>query len=114
MSKIILFHHIRKLLPYSPPFLLVDKILNWSNNEWIEVEKVVSGSDPLVYSHLIDGPSIIPGVILIELVGQASVLLNRLSANNTKDETSSTTINVLGRCKADFFHPAFVGDVIRG
>lgn len=115
MSNILLFHEIRKLLPYTPPFLFVDKILDWSINEWIEVEKVISGSDPIVYSHLINGPPVIPGVILIEFVGQASLLLDILSGNNNyKERLIPGEINVLARCKADFFSPAFVGDVIKG
>ena len=55
MEKVLHFEQIRELLPYSSPFLLVDKITDWISNEKIIGKKVISGSDPLIYSHFKSG-----------------------------------------------------------
>lgn len=114
MEKVLHFEQIRELLPYSSPFLLVDKITDWISNEKIIGKKVISGSDPLIYSHFKSGMVLVPGVILIELVGQAGLLLSILSSTHTnRDNTIDNSENVvLAKCKADFYGTIRVGDTI--
>lgn len=100
------YHQLLELLPYRSPWMQIDRLLSWDNRS-IVVQKVVSGADPLVATHFPQGPSVIPGVLYIELVSQAVLLLGKLSTD-PKAATKQTT--VLARCKADFVSPGFVGD----
>lgn len=109
MPNSILFAEIRKLMPYSHPLTLVDYVIDWEPNKWIEVKKVISGTDPLVNAHFPQGPAIFPGVLLIEFVGQAGLLLNILSANSKEQDSS---IDLLARCKANFYKAIHVGDIV--
>jgi 3-hydroxyacyl-[acyl-carrier-protein] dehydratase len=108
------YHQIVRLVPYRSPWLLLDRVLRWDEKH-IVVQKAISGADPMMAAHLSDGPSIMPGVLYIELVGQATMLLSVLTcpektARDPKIENKSTA--VLARCKADFISPAFIGEVI--
>lgn len=109
MPEPIYFEEIRALLPYSPPLILIDQVVDWAPLEWILVSKVVSGADPLVNAHFPNGPAIMPGVLLIELVGQAGLLLGILSAPPDAEEKS---LDVLGRCKARFYRMVRAGETI--
>lgn len=103
------YHQIIKLVPYRSPWLLIDHVVSWNENS-IVVQKAISGSDPLMCAHLSDGPSIMPGVLFIELMGQATMLLSTLTSTAPPDERTA----VLGRCKGEFYSPAYIGEVITG
>jgi len=102
------YHQIVRLVPYRSPWLLIDRVVAW-DRKTITVQKSISGSDPMMAAHLADGPSIMPGVLYIELVGQATMLHGVLnsSTQNRQDGTA-----VLGRCKGEFLSPAFIGETI--
>ncbi len=97
---------VLRLMPFRPPWLLVDSVDSWVPGERIELTKVFRPDDPLVTSHLDTRQDIVPGVLLIELVGQAGFLLGRLT-----DPRKPT--NFLTRCKAHFFTPAFSGQQLK-
>lgn len=108
------YHQVRALLPYRSPWLLIDRLISWGDKR-IVVQKVVSGADPMVATHFPEGPSVIPGVLYIELVSQAILLLGKLAQG--VDSTAASTVTkgkntVLARCKADFLSPGFVGDTL--
>ncbi|WP_192215525.1 3-hydroxyacyl-ACP dehydratase FabZ family protein [Methylobacterium bullatum] len=96
---------IEELLPYRHPILMVDEVCSWCADE-IVVKRHVDGADPNIDGHLIDGPKIMPGVLLIELVGQAAFLHGRLIGEGNSDPV------VLGRCKARFIRPAMAGEYV--
>lgn len=60
---------IKKLLPHRPPFLLVDKVLEMSDNCIIAMRSV-SLNEPYFIGHFPDEP-IMPGVLLVEAMAQA-------------------------------------------
>ncbi len=60
---------IKKLLPHRPPFLLVDKVLEMTDNCIIAMRSV-SGNEPYFVGHFPDEP-IMPGVLLVEAMAQA-------------------------------------------
>ncbi len=113
MSRIALpqrmdYHQIIRLVPYRSPWLLIDRLLSW-DDKTIVVQKSISGSDPMMVAHLVDGPSIMPGVLNIELVGQATMLHGILTGTHGDDSGNAA---VLGRCKGEFISPAFIGETI--
>lgn len=103
------YHELLELLPYRSPWMLIDRLISWKDNN-IVVQKVVSGADPMVASHFPKGPSVIPGVLYIELVSQAVLLLGKLLVGSGEAPEGQTT--VLARAKADFLSPGFIGDTL--
>lgn len=102
------YHELLELLPYRSPWMLIDRLISWKDKH-IVVRKVISGADPMVATHFPKGPSVIPGVLYIELVSQAVLLLGKLSAGKGAPAGETT---VLARCKADFMSPGFIGDCL--
>lgn len=64
---------IRKLLPHRYPFLLVDKIIDIKDDAIVGV-KCVTVNEPFFQGHFPDEP-IMPGVLIIEAMGQVGGLL---------------------------------------
>jgi len=62
-------NEIRKILPHRPPFLLVDKVLDISD-EYIIALKNVSMNEPFFVGHFPDEP-LMPGVLQVEAMAQA-------------------------------------------
>lgn len=104
------FHQVRILLPYAPPMVLVDRVCDWHEDGSIWVEKVISGADPFTSGHFPDGPAIAPGIMLIELVAQAGVILGRLLA--MQDDAGVGRVGVTSRVNAHYFAPVYVGDTV--
>lgn len=69
---------VQDLLPHRYPFLLVDRIVDFKALDYIDALKMVSGLDPYLQGHFPEQP-IVPGVIIIEALAQASGILGRLS-----------------------------------
>lgn len=97
---------IARLVPFQPPWLLLDSVDDWVCGEKIFLTKTFRVDDPLILSHLDVRGDIVPGVLLIELIGQAGYLLGRLS-------DPSKPANALTRCKAHFFAPALSGQELK-
>ncbi len=72
-------NQIKKILPHRPPFLLVDKVLELSE-EHIVAMKNVTMNEPFFVGHFPDEP-IMPGVIQVEAMVQAGgiFVLNQVS-----------------------------------
>lgn len=102
------YHQILKLVPYRSPWLLLDRVVSWDNKR-IVVQKSISGADPMMAAHLAEGPSIMPGVLYIEFVGQATMLLGVLSSGG---KPGPDGVAVLARCKGEFLSPAYIGETI--
>jgi len=66
-------NQIRNLLPHRYPFLMIDKILSVTDNEVIAM-KNVTYNEPFFQGHFPD-ESLMPGVLLIEAMAQASGFL---------------------------------------
>lgn len=83
------------------------------------VEKRVDGEDPTILNHLIGGPRLMPGAMMIEMVGQAALLLEQLSKYDASPNLISPSppvgpilFKVLARCKAKFIRPVYAGDTL--
>ena len=61
-------NQIKKILPHRPPFLLVDKVLEMTDNN-ITAVKNVSLNEPFFVGHFPDEP-IMPGVLQVEAMAQ--------------------------------------------
>lgn len=74
MTKIEDIHRIFELLPHRYPFLLVDRIVELVEDEKIVALKNVSINEPFFQGHFPQEP-IMPGVLIVEAMGQAGGLL---------------------------------------
>jgi len=101
------YHQLIKLVPYRSPWLLMDNIFRWDENS-IVVSKEISGTDPMMAAHLANGLSIMPGILLIEFMGQATMLLSTLTSKAPPSEQTA----VLARCKGKFISPVRIMELI--
>ena len=69
---------IHEMIPHRYPFLLIDKVLDYSPMEFIHGVKAVSALDPYLQGHFPGNP-VMPGVLMVEALAQASAILGRVS-----------------------------------
>lgn len=69
---------IFKLLPHRYPFLLVDRVLTYKPFDYLTALKNVTLNEPFFQGHFPGNP-IMPGVLMIEAMAQASAILSNLS-----------------------------------
>ena len=65
---------IMKLLPHRYPFLLVDRVLEFTPRQSITAIKNVTINEPFFQGHFPDFP-VMPGVLIIEALAQTAALL---------------------------------------
>lgn len=102
------FDRIRSLLPMSYPFLMIDRVLAWEAGKRIVTRKCVTGGEPYFQGHFTKGPAVVPGVLLLEAIGQSALLLGLLGG----DATTEGTTHMLAEAKVVFRAPARPGDVV--
>ena len=101
---------IQKILPHRYPFLLVDRITDLKQGEYIEGFKNVSISEPVFQGHFPDHP-IYPGVMIIEGMAQAGGVLAFKSMDNaTQEEIENKVVYFMSIDKAKFRAPVTPGD----
>jgi 3-hydroxyacyl-[acyl-carrier-protein] dehydratase len=69
---------ILKLLPHRYPFLLVDRVLDYKVFDYLVAIKGVTMNEPFFQGHFPGNP-IMPGVLMLEALAQASGILSNLS-----------------------------------
>lgn len=99
---------IRGMLPHRYPFLFVDRVIDWTVNETLHARKLVSASEPVLQGHFPGNP-ILPGVVQVEAMAQAAVLLAQLSGG-FDPETQLCLFMAIQ--KAKFRAPVVPGDVL--
>ena len=81
-------HEILELLPHRYPFLLIDRVLELDPDKSIVALKNVTINEPFFPGHYPHHP-VMPGVLMIEAMAQASALLSFKSMGGGKlDEKS--------------------------
>lgn len=103
----ITFEEIRTLLPQKYPFLFIDKVIEFEEGKRILCVKNVSGNEPVFVGHFPDF-AIMPGVLIIEAMAQASIILFKKSM---AAQSSKETVFLLASVgNARFTKPVFPGD----
>ncbi len=76
---------ILRYLPHRYPFLLVDKVVKVVSGEYIHAIKNVSNNEPFFQGHF-PSRAIMPGVLIIEALAQASGILLFHTAGRLPEE----------------------------
>ena len=77
-------HQIIKKLPHRYPFLLVDRVIEFEKDQRIKALKNVTINEPFFNGHFPNRP-VMPGVLMLEALAQASALLSFSSEGETSD-----------------------------
>ena len=78
---------IRKYLPHRYPFLLVDRVIEIELNKYIKAYKNITNNEPYFIGHFPE-KSVVPGVLILEAMAQASGILGFKTMSKTPDEGS--------------------------
>ena len=71
---------VLSLLPHRYPFILVDRVLDYKAYDFLVAIKNVTINEPFFSGHFPGNP-IMPGVLMLESLAQASAILSSLSRN---------------------------------
>lgn len=74
IKKTIDINQIKELLPHRYPFLLVDRVLDYTPRESLTAIKNVTVNEPFFNGHFPQKP-VMPGVLMIEAMAQAGGIL---------------------------------------
>jgi len=98
---------VQEILPHRYPFLLIDGVADFDKEAGtIEAYKLVSASDPILQGHFPGNP-VMPGVLLIESMAQAAVVLGALCGFYDAEKHHCFFMKIE---KARFVNPAVPGD----
>lgn len=78
MTQSVEINDILDLLPHRYPFLLVDRVLDYKEFDYLVAIKNVTINEPFFQGHFPGNP-IMPGVLMLESLAQASAILSSLS-----------------------------------
>ncbi len=76
---------IKNLLPHRYPFLLLDRVIDFEKNKYLTAIKNVTANEPFFQGHFPE-QAIMPGVLIIEAMAQASAILGELSMDISPPE----------------------------
>jgi 3-hydroxyacyl-[acyl-carrier-protein] dehydratase len=98
---------IFKLLPHRYPFLLIDRVIDYEADKHISALKNVSVNEPYFQGHFPIKP-VMPGVLQIEAIAQATGILGALST--PIEEAENRIYYLIGVDKARFKRQVVPGD----
>ena len=103
-------HKVMQMLPHRYPFLLIDRVLDYTKGETLTAIKNVTINEPFFPGHFPTRP-VMPGVLVVEAMAQACGILTNLT-----DETQASDKGVflfVGIDKARFKRQVEPGDQLR-
>lgn len=107
-KRIIDVEEIKTLIPHRYPFLLVDRVLDYTPGKSIHAIKNVTVNEPAFMGHFPDY-SIFPGVLILEALAQASGILGFKSVT---DKSEGELFLFASIDNAKFKKPVHPGDTL--
>ena len=102
-------NEIQKILPHRYPFLLIDKIIEFEPDISAHAIKCVTINEPFFQGHFPNKP-VMPGVLILEAMAQASGILGFMTMEKTPDDGS--IYYFAGVDKVRFKRPVNPGDIV--
>jgi 3-hydroxyacyl-[acyl-carrier-protein] dehydratase len=99
---------VMQVLPHRYPFLFVDRVVELEEGTSIVAEHLVSMSDPILQGHFPGNP-IVPGVVQVEAMAQAAIVLAYASK---AFDPKTHLCYFIGIQQAKFRAPAVPGEVL--
>lgn len=109
MSVIMGFDDVCRLLPQGYPFIMVDVVEELQQGKRIVCRKNVTGNEWMFPGHF-PNKAMFPGVLLVEGMAQAAILLLRTDDSLMVSENATY---MLAGAKARFLKPVVPGDQLR-
>lgn len=107
------YKDIVKLLPHRYPFLLVDRVTEYEPFKKVVAYKNVTANEAFFQGHF-PGDPIMPGVLIIEAMGQAGGVLARLSMMEKEEEQDTPRLVIfMGIDAVKFRRQVVPGDILR-
>jgi beta-hydroxyacyl-ACP dehydratase FabZ len=106
MEKTFDIQKIMNLLPHRYPFIMIDRILELVPGEKVIALKNVTINEPFFQGHFPGNP-IMPGVLIIEAMGQAGAVL---AAESLPGKQQDSLIYFMSMDKVKFRQPVVPGD----
>ncbi|OQX74922.1 MAG: 3-hydroxyacyl-[acyl-carrier-protein] dehydratase FabZ [Campylobacteraceae bacterium 4484_4] len=101
---------IQKILPHRYPFLLIDRVTELKEGEFIDAYKNVSISENIFQGHF-PGHPIYPGVMIVEGMAQAGgVLAFKSMSEEDKEDIENKVVYFMSIDKCKFRAPVRPGD----
>jgi 3-hydroxyacyl-[acyl-carrier-protein] dehydratase len=100
-------NEILKHLPHRYPFLLIDRVIEFNKGESLTGIKNVTYNEPFFQGHFPQRP-VMPGVLILEAMAQATGLLAFRTLENTADR--DTLYFLVGMDRVRFKRPVEPGD----
>ncbi|WP_168464379.1 3-hydroxyacyl-ACP dehydratase FabZ [Wolbachia endosymbiont of Ctenocephalides felis wCfeT] len=100
---------IIKILPHSYPFLLVDRVIEYDPGKSIKAIKNVTFNEPFFSGHF-PGHPIMPGVLIIESLAQASAIC--VLGQESQDAMKDRVVYFMSIENAKFRKPVIPGDTL--
>lgn len=107
MLNVLDIHQVLKYLPHRYPFLLIDRVLDYEVGKSLRAIKNVTINEPFFQGHFPFRP-VMPGVLILEAIAQATGILAFLSTDTRPTEQS--LYYFVGVDKARFKQPVEPGD----
>ena len=109
MAELIEIEEIQQYLPHRYPFLLVDRVIEIELGKYIKACKNVTTNEPFFMGHF-PGKQVMPGVLILEAMAQASGILGFKTMEKKPEEGS--IYYFVGADSLRFKRPAVPGDQI--
>lgn len=109
MVEVIEIEEIQQYLPHRYPFLLVDRVIEIELGKYIKAYKNVTTNEPFFMGHF-PGKQVMPGVLILEAMAQASGILGFKTMEKKPEEGS--IYYFVGADSLRFKRPAVPGDQI--
>ena len=107
-SMVLDSEEIQAILPHRFPFLFIDRVVELKVGESLTALKLVSHSEPILQGHF-PGYPVLPGVVQIEAMAQAAVIL---TAKSGVFDPATQLCYLAGVTESKFRAPARPGDVL--
>ena len=108
MKNEILLDEIKELIPHRNPFLFLDKLFNIEKLTSATGYKVFTDNEPFFKCHFPE-KSVVPGVILVEMMAQTAAAL---IAYSIKEETFDKIVYLMNISDTKFRKPVFPNDEV--
>ncbi len=100
---------IKTILPHRYPFLLIDRVVDFSEGQQLTAIKNVTANEQFFQGHFPD-EKVMPGVLIVEAMAQAGAVFFYLEK---KLQDKKSVVYYLGSVDAKFLKPVFPGDQLK-